>query len=45
MKAKVNVLDDGTADNITGGTELDWYFNAIDEVITDLFAGELIDII
>jgi monoamine oxidase len=29
LKATINVLDDAAADTLTGGTELDWYFKAL----------------
>ena len=46
LKAKVNVLNDaGEDDSLTGGTDTDWYFRALDDAITDLFAGELVDVL
>lgn len=46
LKAKTNVLNDaGEDDSLTGGTGTDWYFRALDDAITDLFAGELIDVL
>ena len=46
LKAKVNVLNDsGADDRLTGGADLDWYFRAIDDVITDLASGERIDVL
>ena len=46
LKAKTNVLNDaGEDDSLTGGTGTDWYFRAVDDVITDLFAGEIIDVL
>jgi len=46
LKAKTNVLNDaGEDDLLTGGTGTDWYFRAVDDVITDLFAGEIIDVL
>ena len=46
LKAKVNVLNDaGEDDSLTGGTDTDWYFRALDDAITDLVAGELIDVL
>lgn len=46
LKAKTNVLNDtGEDDVLTGGTGLDWYFRAVDDSITDLFAGEIIDVL
>ncbi len=44
LKAKVNVLNDpGEDDALTGGTGSDWFFGSLDDVITDLVTGELID--
>ena len=44
LKAKINVLNDtGEDDVLFGGTGTDWFFRAVDDVITDLLAGELID--
>ena len=44
LKAKMDVLNDaGEDDVLTGGDGTDWFFKALDDVITDLFAGELID--
>ena len=44
LKAKLTVLDDAaTADTLTGGAATDWYFSAIDDVITDLLAEENVD--
>jgi Ca2+-binding RTX toxin-like protein len=44
LSATNNVLDDsGDDDSLTGGSGTDWYFQAIDDVITDLLAGELTD--
>ncbi len=44
LKAQINVLNDaGEDDLLTGGSETDWYFKAVDDVITDLFGGEIID--
>ena len=46
MKAKSNVLNDAGEDDIlTGGGNTDWYFRAVDDAITDLFAGELVDML
>ncbi|MFO1003367.1 MAG: chitobiase/beta-hexosaminidase C-terminal domain-containing protein, partial [Planctomycetaceae bacterium] len=46
LKAKVNVLNDaGEDDSLTGGTGTDWFFRAIDDVIGDLFAGEIMDLL
>jgi Ca2+-binding RTX toxin-like protein len=46
LKAKTNVLNDTAAiDRLTGGGGTDWYFRALDDVITDLLAGETIDLL
>lgn len=46
LKKKVNVLNDaGENDSLKGGSGKDWYFRALDDVITDLFAGELIEVL
>ncbi len=46
LKAKVDVLNDaGDDDSVIGGSSNDWYFRAIDDVVTDLFAGEVIDLL
>ena len=46
LKKKVNVVNDaGENDSLTGGTGTNWYFRAVDDVITDLFAGETIDLL
>ena len=44
LKATVNVLNDaGEDDVLTGGTETDWHFAAVDDVINDLFVGEVLE--
>lgn len=48
LKAKVTVLNDATAgavDALTGGLSDDWFFRALDDVITDLLAGESFDLL
>ena len=46
LKAKINVLNDaGEDDSLTGGLNSDWYFRAVDDAISDLFAGEIIDVL
>ena len=46
LKAKINVLNDaGENDSVSGGANSDWYFRAVDDAITDLFAGEIIDLL
>ena len=44
LKATVNVFDDGgEVDSLTGNSGRDWFFAALDDVITDLLASELVD--
>lgn len=44
LRAKLNVLNDaGEDDVLTGGSGTDWFLKALDDTITDLFAGELVD--
>ena len=46
LKVKTSVLDDaGEDDSLTGGGNTDWYFRAVDDAITDLFAGELLEML
>ena len=46
LKATINVFNDaGEDDVLTGGTEADWYFAAVDDLINDLFVGEIIDLL
>ncbi|MCX7396252.1 MAG: calcium-binding protein, partial [Planctomycetales bacterium] len=46
LKAKVNVLNDvGEDDLLIGGADSDWYFRALDDLITGLFAGEFVDVL
>ena len=46
LKAKINVLNDaGEDDVLCGGTGTDWFFRAVDDVIADLFAGEILDLL
>ncbi len=46
LKAKVDVLNDlGENDPVTGGSSTDWYFRAVDDVLTDLFKGEIIELL
>lgn len=46
LQAGINVLDDSAAiDTLTGDAGTDWYLRALDDVITDLFAGETIDLL
>jgi Ca2+-binding RTX toxin-like protein len=44
LKAKSTVLNDSLAgDQLAGNSEEDWFFAALDDIITDFSAGELID--
>jgi len=46
LKAKTNVLNDsGNDDSLTGGTGTDWFFKAVDDLITDLVSGEILDLL
>jgi serralysin len=46
LKAKVNVLNDaGEDDSLVGGNGTDWYFRALDDVVTGLVTGEIMDIL
>ncbi len=48
LRAKENVLNDalsGSADTFTGGNGQDWYFSALDDLITDLAQGEILDLL
>ncbi len=46
LKAKLNVLNDaGEDDNLTGGSATDWFLKALDDTISDLFSGELTDVL
>ena len=46
LKATVNVLNDtGEDDSLVGGNGTDWYFRALDDVITDLVTDEVLDIL
>jgi Ca2+-binding RTX toxin-like protein len=46
LKAMINVLNDaGEDDVLTGGTDADWFFAAIDDLVTDLSVGELVDLL
>jgi serralysin len=46
LKAKVNVLNDAGEDDVLfGGTGTDWFFRADDDVIADVFAGEILDLL
>ena len=46
LNAKGNVTNDatsGSVDTLTGGPDQDWYYKAVDDVTTDLLAGEILD--
>jgi|GEM_PF-695359 len=46
LKAKVNVLNDaGEDDSLVGSNGTDWYFRALDDVVTGLVTGEIMDIL
>ena len=46
LKARINVLNDAGEDDVmVGAGNSDWFFRALDDVITDLVAGELIDVL
>jgi Ca2+-binding RTX toxin-like protein len=46
LKATINVLNDAGEDDVLyGGTDTDWFFRAVDDVIADLFAGETIEVL
>ena len=46
LKAKVNVLNDsGEDDVLSGQTGQDWFFRALDDVITDLVGNEVLDVL
>ncbi len=44
LAATIDVLNDaGEDDLLTGGADSDWYFAALDDVLTDLAIGEVVD--
>ena len=46
LKAKTNVLKDSSpSDSLTGGSGTDWFFKAVDDALTDLLAGEELDLL
>jgi Ca2+-binding RTX toxin-like protein len=46
LKAKINVLDDAAAvDRLAGGGNADWYFRALNDVISDLVTAEILDVL
>jgi Ca2+-binding RTX toxin-like protein len=46
LKAKVNVVNDaGEDDSLVGGNGTDWYLRALDDVVTGLVTGEILDVL
>ena len=46
LQAGINVLNDsGAIDTLTGAADTDWYFRALDDLISDLFGGEIEDLL
>jgi uncharacterized delta-60 repeat protein len=46
LKAKINVLNDtGEDDFLVGGNGTDWYFRSLDDVVTGLVTGEILDVL
>jgi Ca2+-binding RTX toxin-like protein len=46
LQAKTNVLNDTPSiDRLTGGGGIDWYFRALNDVMTDLLSSESIDLL
>ena len=46
LKANVNVLNDsGEDDSLVGGNGTDWYFRALDDVVTGLVTDEVLDVL
>ena len=46
LKARTNVLNDAGEDDVLyGGTGIDWFIRAADDVIADLFSGEILDLL
>jgi Ca2+-binding RTX toxin-like protein len=46
LRSKAYVLNDANeSDSLTGGIGTDWYFRAVDDAVTDLFAGEAIEVL
>ncbi len=43
LQAGINVLDDSLLDTLIGGLGQDWYFKALNDVISDLFINEVVD--
>ena len=46
LKATVNVLNDASeVDSLVGGNGTDWYFRALDDVVTGLVTDEVLDVL
>ena len=46
LQTTINVLNDGGEDDLLlGGDDTDWFFRAIDDVITDLFTEEILEVL
>jgi Ca2+-binding RTX toxin-like protein len=46
LEATVNVLNDaGEVDSLVGGNGADWYFGALDDVVTGLVTDEVLDVL
>lgn len=45
LVAKTTVRKDTTPDTMTGGLQLDWYFAAVDDLVTDLEASETVGVL
>ncbi len=45
LRAGDTVVPDTGRDYLSGSTESDWFFKALDDVITDLLVGEIVDLI
>jgi Ca2+-binding RTX toxin-like protein len=46
FKATVNVLNDASeVDSLVGGNGTDWYFRALDDVVTGLVTDEVLDVL
>ncbi|MGV2333944.1 MAG UNVERIFIED_CONTAM: hypothetical protein LVR18_07440 [Planctomycetaceae bacterium] len=48
LRAKISVLNDaasGAIDSLTGGQGQDWFFRALDDVVSDPAIGEMLDLL
>ncbi len=45
LQAGWNLLNDSQTDTLTGGSGQDWYFSGLDDLLTDLIADELVDLL